>query len=328
MGRYSEAEQNLTKGLRITTEIGDQAKEIWFGWQLGYALGKQQKYENSSKHFDRSLELAQSLGVDYRGEILVIKGFQGEILCQQGLYDKAEEYLKYSLEGKEDIQDHIGLPELLERLGTLHAAQQNWDKALDYYQRCLERNKFGLRYFESKALIGKSWALYHLKSFEAIPPVAAEADLLMERQFEFYDQWASLRLLQGHLAWDGLLEGRENSFDVAKAKYQQALIYALRYNRFMLDEVLGGNGGAHLLFDPIISYCLKRREGGRKMLKGLRSWWQSADNEDDIFSSDITISPIAEGISLLDAESSAREHELVDNGPQKTVEEQLEKALA
>ena len=58
------------------------------------------------------------------------------------------------------------------------------------------------------------------------------------------------------------------------------------------------------------------------MLMALRDWWQSGINDIGAARPD-TISPIPEGIALLEAERIAREREPGDGTPQKTVMEQL-----
>jgi hypothetical protein len=57
-------------------------------------------------------------------------------------------------------------------------------------------------------------------------------------------------------------------------------------------------------------------------------WARKADGFDDIGTPcPDTISPIPEGIPLLEAERIAREREPGDGSPQKTVTEQIEAAL-
>ncbi len=103
------------------------------------------------------------------------------------------------------------------------------------------------------------------------------------------------------------------------------MIYALRYNRFLLDEVLSGRPQGTPL-RPIIPYCLGRGEDGRQMLTALRDWWKSGINDIGTPRPD-TISPIPEGIALLEAERIAREREPGDGSPQKSAVEQIETAL-
>ena len=62
------------------------------------------------------------------------------------------------------------------------------------------------------------------------------------------------------------------------------------------------------------------------MLIALREWWQTGVNDLGTPRPD-TISPIREGIALLEAERIAREREPGDGSPQKSVVEQMEGAL-
>jgi len=68
----------------------------------------------------------------------------------------------------------------------------------------------------------------------------------------------------------GQVSNLSYGFDAALRHYQHALIYALRYNRFLLDEVLSGRPQGTPL-RPILPECLKRGEcsspcamGGRR----------------------------------------------------------------
>uniref|UniRef100_A0A7C1JEH3 Uncharacterized protein n=1 Tax=Caldilinea aerophila TaxID=133453 RepID=A0A7C1JEH3_9CHLR len=172
--------------------------------------------------------------------------------------------------------------------------------------------------------------------YHAIPPLLVEAEQLAQ-QYEYNDHLASLRLTQGHLAWEGITTDKSETnrqisaslpsvnFDlsVVIVFFKQAMIYALRYNRFLLDEVLSGRPQGTPL-RPIIPECLKRGEEGRRMLIALRDWWQTGTNDVGAPRPD-TISPIPEGIALLEAERIAREPG--DGSPQKSVVEQIEAAL-
>ena len=103
------------------------------------------------------------------------------------------------------------------------------------------------------------------------------------------------------------------------------IIYALRYNRFLLDEALSGRPQGTPL-RPIIPHCLERGEEGQRMLIALRDWWKTGVNDVGTPRPD-TISPIPEGILLLEAERIAREREPGDGTLQKTVLEHIAIAL-
>ena len=118
------------------------------------------------------------------------------------------------------------------------------------------------------------------------------------------------------------INGQTNTLDY----FKQAMIYGLRYNRFLLDEVLSGRPQGTPL-RPIIPYGLERGEEGRQMLIALRDWWKTGVNDIGTPRPD-TISPIPEGIALFEAERIARDCKPGDGSPQKSVVEQIETALA
>jgi hypothetical protein len=62
------------------------------------------------------------------------------------------------------------------------------------------------------------------------------------------------------------------------------------------------------------------------MLAALRDWWQTGSNDTGVPRPD-TISPIPEGIPLLEAERLARQREPGDGSPQSTLLQRLEMVL-
>jgi tetratricopeptide (TPR) repeat protein len=277
------------------------------------------------RRYDESLRKVESLGEDYQTHTAGIKNGLGVLFTRQGLWTAAEENLNDSLDIRERFRVDPSIPEVLVGLGQLHEAKQEWDVALGYYARSLKMRRTERQNRECEALVGACRANYHLSRFADILPSANEAEQLGQR-LEYNDHLASLRLTQGHIAWEGHIPEWGSGFDATLHYYQQALIYALRYNRFLLDEVLWGGGIATPL-RPIIPHCLEQGEEGRRMLVALRDWWQTGINGVGKPRPD-TISPIEEGIPLLEAERIAREREPGDGSPQMTVVEKIEQALA
>ncbi len=152
----------------------------------------------------------------------------------------------------------------------------------------------------------------------------AEAEALAQ-QYEYNDHLASLQLSQGHIAWDGFIPAWGSGFDAALGYYQHALIYALRYNRFLLDEVLWG-GNITTPLSPIIPHCQQRGKDGQRMLTALRDWWLTVKNDTGTPRAD-TISLVPEGVALLEAERIARANEPGDCSPQQSVADVLQAAI-
>jgi tetratricopeptide (TPR) repeat protein len=242
-----------------------------------------------------------------------------------GRLQEAKDKLKKSFQIKRNIQDNTYLAETLNWLGMFYEMTGRNDKAERLFRKGLDSSRSaGRKYFLCGALTGLIRVKHAQGNYDDIPPLLKEAEQLAN-QYEYNDHLASLRLSQGHIAWEGKAPSWENGFDAALHYYQQALIYALRYNRFLLDEVLSGRlQGTPLR--PVIPFCLQRGNEGREMLQRLHDWWQTGCNDVGMPRTD-TISLIQEGIKLRDAETAARQREPGDGSPQKSVVEQIEEAL-
>jgi len=336
-GRYAEAEKELFEALAIKRNLGE-VEVIGTLRDLGLVIGMQGKYDEAHKYFAQCFETAKSLGLDPLEDTTALR-FSGAVLLRQGNFGNAEERLHQSLSILRSSKYNVSIPEVFFWLGVLYETQSHIDKASDCYTYNLDMRWTGRLYFQCGALTGLVRVKHAQGDYAAIPPLLAEAEQLAQ-QYEYNDHLASLRLTQGHLAWEGIttdkigLNGQttaagqssvQTNQSVVIGFFQQAMIYALRYNRFLLDEVLSGRPQGTPLH-PIIPECLKRGEEGRRMLIALRDWWQTGVNDIGTPRPD-TISPIPEGIPLLEAERIARQREPGDGSPQKSVVEQIEAAL-
>jgi hypothetical protein len=143
-------------------------------------------------------------------------------------------------------------------LGLANELCRDWSSALACYQHNLEYR--GRRYFECAALTGLVRVKYAQGAHDAIPSFSEEAEQLAQ-QYEYNDYFTSLYLTRGHIAWDGLIPAWESGFDTALHFYQLALIHALRFNRFLLDEMLSGREQGTPL-RPMILHCLEHGKEG------------------------------------------------------------------
>jgi len=330
-GKLNAAEQGLGEGIAFGKEsdnrIGIPLRT------LGLVLGLEEKYKESTLCFSDAIEKYEKRNSEWQGGKWITLSFYGLVLTKQAQFEKAEEYLTGSLEFKQKIGDDSGIPEVAYWLGVLYETISQLESqniisklrlAESSYNKCLSLRFTNRLYFECSALTGLIRVKHAQGDIAAIPPLLAEAEQLAQ-QYEYNDHLASLRLTQGHLQ----AETSEVSKDFGSLStldyYKQAMIYALRYNRFLLDELLSGRPQGTPL-RPIIPYCLERGEDGRKILIALRDWWKTGVNDVGAPRPD-TISPIPEGIPLLEAEKIAREREPGDGSIQKSVIEQLEAAL-
>lgn len=325
MGRYADGEKERSLGLKSARAWEDYELTIWHTRDLGFVLGMQGKCAEALQLLDEGLGLAQTLGKIGKLEVYIAESLLGITLLKCGDLTNAEQFLTNALTVGQELHTHLDHGLLYS--GTLYEMLLNWEKAEHFYVLSRsEAHQLGRYYFECGALTGLTRVKHAQGDYAAIPPLLAEAEQLAQ-QYEYNDHLASLRLTQGHIAWEGAgqVSNLSYGFDAALHYYQHALIYALRYNRFLLDEVLSGRPQGTPL-RPIIPECLKRGEEGRRMLIALREWWKTGVNDIGTPRPD-TISPIPEGIALLEAERIAREREPGDGSPQTSVAERIEKVL-
>jgi tetratricopeptide (TPR) repeat protein len=330
-GRYSEGEQAAREIInRFEYDVDIHSGLLR---DLGFILGMQAKYQEAFSCFAQASERFESLGSEYEWSTGMTKGFCGYILTRHGELEKAEEYLIQSLSTKQRFQDKLGILEIANWLGQLYEAKSKQREsgivelatAETFYRQCLDLRWTRRCHFECSALAGLVRIKHAQSNCDAIPSLLAEAERLA-MQYEYNDQLSSLRLTQGHVIWDGHVPEWGKGFEDALRYYQHALIYALRFNRLLLDEVLSGRAQGTPL-QPIIPYCLGRGDEGQQMLIALHDWWKVGVNHSGMSRLD-TISPIPENILLLEAEHIARERETGDGSPQKTLLEQIEIALS
>jgi tetratricopeptide (TPR) repeat protein len=321
-GRWNEAELALLESLPFLRESGNIDLVGALYQDLGLVMGMQGKYLEAAYYFAEGLKEVEHLGKEYLRLKGIGLGFWGAILTLQDKSTLAEDYLKDSLNIKREVQDKLGTPEILNWFGELYEIRQNWSEAEAHYHRIFDLNT-GRHYFECSAFTGLARIKHMLGDFANISPLLTEAEKIAQ-QYEYNDHLASIRLTQAHTTWDDS-SNSETAFDVALHYYQQALIYGLRFNRFLLDSLLSGRSRRTPL-RSIITHCLEKGAEGYRMLIAIQDWWRTGVNK-IVESPPQTISPIAEGSSLLDGESMARKREPGDGSPQRTVEEQIESVL-
>ena len=323
-GRYVEAESNLEKALILAQKL-EVTNVSHYLWDLGLVAGMQGKHAQSERYFSEAVKTIQSmrdLDIPMSNSLMSkVYAFMGAAAFKQSNVKISEKYLDDAIDLKETLQDNFELVMVLVWRGQVEEAKNANFEAEYFYRKSLELQWTGRLYFVCTAFTGLVRVKHAQGDYAAISPLLTEAEQLAQ-QYEYNDHLASLRLTQGHIAWEGNAPTWDNGFEAAMHFYQHALIYALRYNRFLLDEVLSGRPQGTPL-RPIIPHCLERGAEGRQMLIALRDWWQTGVNDIGTPRPD-TISPIPEGSPLLEAERIAREREPGDGSMQKSVIEQIE----
>jgi hypothetical protein len=320
-GQFREGEQRARQRLTIKEELGDIDRSGCLR-DIGLALGMQARYEESEKFFSEAIENYAGVYEEFDASSFTL---QAPVLAKQGSLKRAEDNLRKCEQVDETLRADQYAPETRYWLGRCKELAHNWPQAEALYNQCLNYRWASRHYFECAALTGLVRVKHAIAASTTIPDLLTGLEQLAQR-YDYNDHLASLRLTQGCITWEGRAPTWDNGFEAALHFYQQALIHAVRYNRFLLDEVLwGGNVATPLR--SIIPHCLERGEEGRHMLMALHDWWQTGINDIGTPRPD-TISPIPEGISLLEAEHLARQIEPGDGLLQVNVIDKIEEALA
>ncbi len=329
-GRYAEAERHMVEQAEIDQHLGLPASPRLYRYR-GFVLGMQGRFAEAISCLDQAMHAGDDVYNTMAEAVNLV--FLGAVQIKAGHLAAAKQSLQRSLEIKRRLRAERDIPEPLMLLGQLYEVYARTDPlqrshALDeagrYYAACLELQHTNRNNLECAALLGLLRVRHAQGDLATIPQVRAQAETLAHR-YEYNDYRAALRLSQGHLAWDIAGKSEQLRFNAVLRFYQQALIYALRYNRFLLDEVLSG-GGVGTPLQPIVAQCQQRGAAGRQMLSALCDWWQSGVNDISGASAD-TIVPLPAGIPLLEAERIAREREPGDGAPQQTLIVQIEQYL-
>jgi tetratricopeptide (TPR) repeat protein len=326
-GRLKQTEYGLREAIELDNSIGFMEPVLGAKRDLAFVLGLQDCFDNANTIFSEVAALLEQSG--RIGDAGALFGFWGYTKTKEGDLETAKTLLIKSWQAKQRSEDTIGYQEVLNWLGMVSElipllGEKIGATAETYYLQSLSYRRFGRHHFECGAVTGLVRVKHAQGDYDAIPPLLAEAEQLAQ-QYEYNDHLASLRLTQAHIASDGQLPEWGSGSDAALHYYQLALIHALRYNRFLLDEVLSGRPqGTPLL--SIIPRFQGSGEEGQRMLISLCEWWQRSVNDIGASRPD-AISPIQEGIPLLEAEHIARNREPGDGSIQLTVVEQIDAAL-
>lgn len=321
-GQYYETEKNLRKAVSITEQFERVLQRMYFLRDLAFVLGLQGKVQEATEYFAESVELGRQQDSLFE---TITQGFQGIVALHWIGAEQAEHYLEACIKGlRQYAGNRWDMLIFLNAYGLLHEMKGNLDAAEQAYQECLTMQQFERWYWYVGALTGLVRVYYRAKKYDDLSSVQHEAETLAQ-QYAYHDYLAVLRLTEGHLAWERQDVDEEQRFATALRSYQQALVYALHHNRFLLDEVLSGRPNGTAL-PPIISHCLKYGKEGRRVLLQLRDWWQHGVNDLSTLRP-ASISSIPEGVTLLAGELLAREQEGGGTNPQLTVVEQLDKVL-
>lgn len=320
-GRYSECETYVKQALEFQSERHENQLTVRSYRHLGWTLGFQRRFTECDDAFQKSVDVNLKLGreqlqIDWAATI----SQWGITIIRSGDLERAECLIRSSLEMKEKINYENSMIENMIGLAWISEIRKDWISAEGYYRRGMEYKSIKQYYYDCLVYLGMARVQLRLGNLESFCE-HKQKGLEIAQCYEYNDIMSFLYLLDGTAAWEENRIGIESVIN----SYRSALVYALRYNRFILDEVLWGDNVITPL-TPIVNDCMAHGQKGQQVLKSLSEWWQVGINDPGQTRPD-TISLINEGIPLLQGERLVRQRERGDGIPQKTVVERIQGAL-
>jgi len=331
MGRYTEAENILREVIEIR---GGPNQQDGISRDLLYSIAAQRRSREVIPLFETEREKYRLVGRDAIYDLAWVQRLLGIAYLAVNDDENAKKCLSEAVQISDHHVDPYRVHEDAYFLGLCCMARREWLEAEQCFARYLvfPFDDWHL-YFKCGALVGLMYIKEALGRRIEIATYLPEIESLAS-SYGYNDHIAMLRLLQGVIIDDTdpdrhgpasseIADGLGNLSGLDY--FKQAMLYALRYNRFLLDDVLSGQQFP-APSQPIILHCLARGERGRQILAALRDWWQTGTNEIGVPWPEI-INPLPEGIPLVEAERIARDRERGDGSPQKTVVDQIESIL-
>lgn len=223
----------------------------------------------------------------------------GECYMMQDKLDQAKDCyyealrISQSLSADEQLAQYAHI-----LLGRLYQARKQPELAKQHYRQGLKiaKERGDLRHYAE----GSIWLCslhYEQGTFDEAAPYILETEEIIAQQ-NLVKWAAALRTIQAASLFD---KGR---YEEGFTKYMEAMTYALRYNRYLLDET------AEKIMEKTKQIAGKGQEGAaRALIERLIEYWQMG---------------ALDGKPLVEVERERREREKGDGKPQTMVVEQLE----
>lgn len=303
-GRYADTERNLAEAIPVIEKVDTNSLSTYTR-QLGLLVGMQGRYKEAEEHLEESIRITKKLGNEFQEIWSTSVKILGLLSMRRGDFEIAEKRLAKSAAIKKKIQDKLGIPEVLMWQGELFAATERVEDAIEAYNESLGWTNMGREYCEATALVGLARLQYRKGSLQLDSRELCRADAIALRR-EYNDHLAVVRFLEGRVLLDA------HNVHSAIGKFKEAMIYALRFNRFALDDMVA----------KIVKDCRRRPEHRSEVTDELTRFWMRESNG-VLANRPDTISLVGQSELLLQAEVAARSREPGDRLRQQSVLERL-----
>ena len=309
---------DFKEGIDITQKRHDEAENIRLTRRLAEAYDRQGRWKMSNELFQSQIRREEQFGrLIARANDL---GLLGISFLRQGNLHEAEWRLAESLRDA-----HIDFqPRTLIALGHVHLKRGDALEARRHYQQAIDTSR-GNAYFIAEARIGLLLASLLVPNNDALADLSAEIEKACAAN-GYNDLLAYLHLIRASVAWRHAGMPPDAAFSSFIQNAERAMIYEIRFNQFLLDEVFSAENVSPLV-PPILHMCVARPVEGREALESIRDWWTSARNE-LVTDGDETKANAPIGIPLARAEQISRSYEPGDGSSQPTILKQLNHTLS
>ncbi len=271
-GDLAEGLIYINEALKLVKKRNDETEIIKLSRRLADIYDRQNRWSESNALYLEFIEKDRGFGrVASMSTYLALLGVS---YIKQGRNEEAETKLTESLVHVDKHNEplvHIGLGQVNLNQVQIENAVQHFEKAL-----AISQNR---PYYMAQATFGLAQTEYMQANYEKAAEYVKKVQSL-STDYIYYDMLARLKLFQSNALLDGRHVDQERNLEIIFNNFQDALFNSLRYNSFLLDEVLSvGIRGTPIR--SIIDLCLNQGDVGRQMLEKLREWWASASIEID-----------------------------------------------
>jgi tetratricopeptide (TPR) repeat protein len=232
-GQLEKAKRCLKKSRedfsqRIASKY-DEANTILF---LGNIYRFEGKWQKAEQCYHEALMIHE--GMHSEREIAPLYGSLGIVSYKQGKRTQALEYLKKSYNMKLKQEYNRGRAITLLYFGDYYAEDNEWNKAIAAYKSSSRlADDLGAIYPQVAARL-KLYRCYYL-AHKTLTEISSEVEVAehLAQEYHYPHELAMIRMIQGHIAMD------DSEVEKAQERYYESCAYASKYNKYILERVLG-----------------------------------------------------------------------------------------
>ncbi len=137
MENYDEAEEYFRKSLKISKEMGEEAKGISECHRgLGYIRWREGELEEAQEHYEKAIKNAKDEGNNK--ELALNYVDIGNVFAWRGEHEKAMQHYKKGLPILEEREMYVKLAKVHNNMGDQYLKKGKLEEAIEEFERCIE----------------------------------------------------------------------------------------------------------------------------------------------------------------------------------------------